>query len=61
MDYTCDNCKHRYAPHCDNGMYRRKCIEFKLDEDTLSDEEQKMLRAFRQVVEEQQIKMKFNW
>lgn len=61
MDYTCDNCENRYAAYCDNGMFRRKCSEFKLDEDTLSEEERKMLRAFRQVMEEQKVKMNIEW
>lgn len=52
MDYTCENCKYRYTWDCDDGGYRSKCSEFKLDEDTLSEEERRMLRVLRQVMRE---------
>ena len=61
MDYTCENCKSRFTWDCDDGDYRCKCEDFELDESTLSEEEQKMLRAFRQVVEEQKLTVKFKW
>lgn len=56
MDYTCDNCYSRYTWDCDDGGYRKRCERFRLDESTLSEEERKMLRVLRQVMEEQKNK-----
>ena len=50
MDHTCENCKSRHTWDCDDGGYRCKCEYFELDEDTLSEEERKMLRVMRQVM-----------
>ena len=52
MDYTCKNCKYRYTWDCDDGDVRCKCEDFKLDENTLSEEERRMLRVIRQVMRE---------
>lgn len=52
MDYTCENCKYRHTWDCEDGWCKSKCSEFKLDEDTLSEEERRMLRVLRQVMRE---------
>lgn len=52
MNYTCENCKYRYTWDCDDGDARCKCEDFKLDENTLSEEERRMLRVMRQVMRE---------
>ena len=52
MDYTCENCKSRHTWDCDDGGVMRKCSDFELDESTLSSEEQRLLRAMRQVMSE---------
>lgn len=52
MDYTCENCKFRHSWDCDDGYTKHKCSFFELDEETLDNEEQKMLRIVRQVMEE---------
>ena len=52
MDYTCENCKSRYTWDCDDGYYRCKCENFELDENTLGEEERRMLRVMRQVMRE---------
>lgn len=54
MDYTCDNCKSRHTWDCDDGSVMRKCSNFKLDESTLSCDEQKLLRVMRQVISERE-------
>ena len=51
MDYTCKNCKSRFTWDCE-GCWDRRCEDFELDESTLSEEEQKMLRVLRQVMRE---------
>ena len=52
MDYTCENCKSRHTWDCDDGGVMHKCSDFELDESTLSSEEQRLLRAMRQVMSE---------
>ena len=52
MDYTCENCRYRFTWDCDDGYVTRKCEDFELDESTLSEEEQRMLRVLRQVMRE---------
>lgn len=52
MDYTCENCKNRFTWDCDDGYAIYKCSDFELDENTLSEEEQRMLRVLRQVMME---------
>ena len=52
MDYTCENCEYRHTWDCDDGNVRWKCENFSLDENTLSEEERKMLRVMRQVMRE---------
>lgn len=52
MDYTCDNCKSRYTWDCDDGCFRCRCEDFELDETTLSEREQEMIRVMRQVMRE---------
>lgn len=51
MDYTCENCKNRDTWECEN-YWGKHCEDFKLDESTLSEEEQKILRVLRQVMRE---------
>jgi hypothetical protein len=53
------NCKYRHTWDCDDGGYRSRCGEFKLDEDTLNEEERRMLRVLRQVMSEQNAKVEF--
>ena len=53
MDYTCDNCKRRKTWDCE-GCWRR-CEDFELDEDTLSEEEVMILRVVRQVMRENRV------
>lgn len=52
MDYTCENCKSRYTWDCDDGHVTHKCKDFELDERTLSEKEQMMLRVMRQIMKE---------
>ena len=52
MDYTCENCKSCHTWDCDDGRPTRRCEYFKLDENTLSEEERRMLRVMRQVMRE---------
>lgn len=52
MDYTCENCKSRNTWDCEDGWHRRKCEYFELDENTLSNEEQMLLRVMRQIAKE---------
>ena len=52
MDYTCENSKLRHTWDCDDGGVMRKCSDFELDESTLSNEEQRLLRVMRQVMSE---------
>ena len=52
MDYTCENCKSRHTWDCDDGGVMYKCSDFELDESTLSNEEQRLLRVMRQVMSE---------
>ena len=52
IDYTCENCKSRFTWDCDDGGYRCKCELFELDESTLSNEEQMLLRVMRQIAKE---------
>lgn len=51
MDYTCENCKSRNTWDCE-GCFGRKCEYFELDESTLSQKEQILLRVMRQVLRE---------
>ena len=50
MDYTCENCKSSQTWDWDDGGVMRKCSDFELDESTLSNEEQRLLRVMRQVM-----------
>lgn len=52
MDYSCENCKSRHTWDCDDGGVRWKCKDFELDESTLSEKEQKILRVVRYVMRE---------
>ena len=51
MDYTCENCKSRNTWDCEDS-WGRHCEGFELDESTLSEKEQMMLRVLRQVMRE---------
>lgn len=51
MDYTCENCKSRNNWDC-GDCWGRHCENFELDESTLSEEEQRLLRVMRQVMRE---------
>ena len=51
MDYTCENCKSRNTWGCED-CWGRRCDDFELDESTLSEKEQMMLRVMRQVMRE---------
>ena len=43
--YYCDYCCYRNSWDCDDGWNRRKnCGDFKLDFDTLTDEQKKLVR-----------------
>jgi hypothetical protein len=44
-DYTCENCEYRNTWDCEDGWCKSRCSEFKLDEDTLNEEERKMTRV----------------
>lgn len=46
MDYTCENCKSRNTWDCED-CWGRHCENFELDESTLSEKEQKMLRVWK--------------
>ena len=61
MDYTCENCKSRHTWDCDDGGVMRKCSDFELDESTLSNEEQRLLRVMRQVMSEKSQNKDFIW
>lgn len=52
MEYTCENCKNRHTCWSYEDCWNKRCEDFKLDESTLSKEEQKMLRVLRQVMRE---------
>lgn len=51
MNYTCENCKSRNTWDCEDcwGGY---CENFKLDEDTLDNEERRMFRILKQAIKE---------
>lgn len=49
MNYTCENCKQRKLHICKQD---KKCRYLKLDETTLSESEQELLRVMRQVMRE---------
>jgi hypothetical protein len=51
MNYTCENCKYRNTWDCED-CWGSACEDFKLDEDTLNEEERRMLRVLRQVIRE---------
>ena len=51
MNYTCENCRYRNTWDCED-CWGSACEDFKLDEDTLSEEERRMLRVLRQVMRE---------
>lgn len=51
MDYTCENCRSRNTWDCED-CWGSACEDFVLDEDTLSKEEQMLLRVMRQVARE---------
>lgn len=51
MDYTCENCKYRNTWDCED-CWGSACSDFKLDENTLSKEEQMLLRVMRQIARE---------
>lgn len=51
MDYTCRNCKSRNTWDCED-CFDIKCKYFELDESTLSQKEQMLLRTMRQVLKE---------
>lgn len=51
MDYTCENCKSRYAWDCEDRGHRRKCKYF--DEDTLDYNEKILLKeAMKELIKE---------
>ena len=53
MDYTCKNCKYRNTWDCEDCWSRASdCEDFILDENTLSKQEQTMLRVMRQIARE---------
>jgi hypothetical protein len=51
MDYTCENCTNRRTWDCEDCCGRH-CEDFELDESTLSEKEQMLLRVMRQVMRE---------
>ena len=51
MDYTCENCKYRNTWDC-SEYWTKNCEDFELDENTLSKEEQMLLRVMRQIAKE---------
>ena len=51
MDYTCENCKSRNTWDCED-CFGRKCENFELDESTISQKEQMLLRVMRQALKE---------
>ena len=51
MDYTCENCRNRFTWDCEDN-WNRQCEDFELDENTLSEKEQMILRVLRQIMKE---------
>ena len=51
MSYSCENCKSRNTWDCEN-YWLDYCENFELDEDTLSEEEQMVIRAIGQIIGE---------
>lgn len=51
MDYTCENCKSRNTWDCED-YWGRRCENFTLDVNTLSEEEQKMFRMLQEIMRE---------
>lgn len=51
MDYTCENCTNRHTWDCED-CWGRHCEDFELDESTLSEKEQMLLRVMRQAMRE---------
>ena len=51
MNYTCKNCIYRNSWDCEDNWWDN-CPLFKLDEDTLSEEEKNLIKALRYVLKE---------
>ena len=52
MNYTCENCKSRYAWDCEDRGSKRKCEYFELDEDTLGYDERMLLKVMNELIKE---------
>lgn len=51
MGYKCDNCKNRNTIDCEFG-YHRKCEDFELDIETLSEKEKSMFLLIGEALKE---------
>ena len=51
MEYTCKNCISRYTWDCED-CYGGYCEDFRLDENTLEDEELKLFRVIKYAIKE---------